>query len=78
MRLFKDGKCSIHAEKPHECKIYDHTLSSEDVDKNHEAVAMEWKDHQDEVERLLGCKPSVDVFESFLHLRGFLGYGYEQ
>jgi Fe-S-cluster containining protein len=61
-RFLQNGLCSIHDAKPYECGWYDHTQTDEVVLKNeHLSVALAWKGHQDEIERLLGRKPEVEI-----------------
>ena len=58
--FLKDGKCSIHAAKPFECKVYDHRqLISKDI---HEHVAKAWLEHKDKIIELLGKEPKVESF----------------
>lgn len=63
--FFKEGKCSIHAVKPYECKSYDHRknkLSQKELTDHHEAVADTWKTHQDYIVSLYGKEPVLPEF----------------
>ena len=44
--FYKDGKCSIHAVKPNECKFYDHTKNYDDCHENKKSVVREWTRNQ--------------------------------
>ena len=48
--LTQDELCMIHDAKPYECAVADHNGIQGGA---HEAVAMAWRDHQEEVNKLL-------------------------
>jgi Fe-S-cluster containining protein len=58
--FLKDGKCSIHAAKPFECKFYDHRKTKVDTSPVHEAIAKAWISHKDRIAELLGREPTVE------------------
>ena len=60
--FYEDGKCSIYDARPHECREYMHGDSKEVVADRHEAIAQRWKDHQAEIEDLLGEPPYAEPF----------------
>lgn len=60
--FYKDGKCSIHAVKPKECREYVHGDSSTTVRIRHEVIAAEWVEHQQQIKDLLGRKPISSEF----------------
>lgn len=53
--FYKDNRCRIHAAKPYECQMYWHGDTGGSA--RHKKVAMAWKKHQAQIEKLLGCKP---------------------
>ena len=57
--FFVQGKCSIHAVKPFECK---ESLHNSDPGKRHEIVADAWKQHQTQIHELLGRSPRATIF----------------
>jgi len=57
--LSKSERCGIHTESPHECQMYYHTDNKAKTDKRHKSIAMAWKDHQNQIEELLGYKPTM-------------------
>lgn len=57
--FYRDGKCAIHAVKPHGCAWYDHTKSEEEGTVNQHKIRDAWKGHQDDIVRLLGREPEV-------------------
>lgn len=57
--LFKDGNCKIHGAKPFECSEYIHTCTMEEVGVAHKSCMEAWRDHQGQIEELLGRKPAV-------------------
>lgn len=66
--FYKEGKCSIHAAKPHECAFYDHSKSDAICMEERQKLVKLWEDNQAEIERLLGRppdRPSPDIFEVF-------------
>jgi Fe-S-cluster containining protein len=58
--FFVNKKCSIHGAKPFECQMFWHgeTPTSHGKDR-HKQVADAWRDHQNEVEQILGRKPAA-------------------
>ncbi len=52
-----DGKCSIHIDKPYECRKMHHDGSAEAGDITHEEVSKAWEKHQDQIKELLGRDP---------------------
>lgn len=54
-RFFLDGKCGIHAAKPHECATVSH--HRDPPPDWHKLHADAWRDHQDEIRELLGYEP---------------------
>lgn len=60
--FLKDGKCSVHAAKPLECRIAHHS-NREDAGDRHEAVARLWGgEHRKTIEDLLGYEPYTPEF----------------
>lgn len=55
--FYKDGLCSIHSVKPHECKFYDHTKSNKKSNKKHLEIAEQWINKEEKIINLLGRKP---------------------
>lgn len=53
--LYEDGKCTIHAAKPFECRQYHHANPT--TRGTNAKLAAEWKEHQLQIERLLGRPP---------------------
>lgn len=53
--FYKDKRCRIHEAKPYECQMYWHGDTGGSA--RHEKVAMAWKKHQAQIEKLLGRKP---------------------
>lgn len=60
--FFQEGKCAIHAAKPHECRMYIHQEPNESVHERHEAVATAWRDNQAQIEELLGRTPYAETY----------------
>lgn len=60
--FLKDGLCSIHVVKPHECAMYNHVDSPAEVATRHRAVAEAWRSHQPLLKSLLGEEPEVSPF----------------
>ncbi len=58
--FFEEGRCRIHAAKPHECRMEWHGDQGESY--SHEATAMAWKDHQGQVTELLGREPEASPY----------------
>lgn len=69
--FYTDGLCGIHEAKPHECRAYLHGEAQTSVAERHLAVADAWKDHQGQVETLLGRAPQESRYEGGLF--GLLG-----
>jgi Fe-S-cluster containining protein len=57
--------CQIHPVKPYECREYTHRQGHKTVEKRHKWVAKQWKDHQKQLEKLLGDEPRAAEY-SFL------------
>lgn len=57
--FLKEGKCSIHAVKPHECREYDCKAPDKLVAIRHRAVVNAWREpeHQQQIVDLLGREP---------------------
>ena len=57
--FFKDGRCTIHAVKPFECKLNLHSKSA--LDGAHREVADSWDtpEHQQQIIDLYGDEPYV-------------------
>lgn len=72
--LFKDGLCSIHAAKPHECRIWSCKTPVEEGE--HEQVAMAWRDHQAEIVELLGREPMTKEYTAIDDIIQTLKWGY--
>lgn len=62
--FFKEGKCSIHAVKPFECREYIHSQQGNEIYERHEQVAMAWEEHQDQIIELLGREPVSEELPS--------------
>lgn len=60
--FFEDGLCSIHSVKPFECGEYMHGDSHGEISSRHRSVADLWRDHQDQIETLLGREPQSSSF----------------
>lgn len=61
--FFQDGKCQIHAAKPHECAVTRHDLSPDGV---HPDTADAWRPEQVRIVKLLGRQPEEqdgDIFD---------------
>jgi Fe-S-cluster containining protein len=72
--FFENGRCSIHAVKPFECRAFLHGQSHVETTARHEGVADAWQAHQAQIEVLLGDRPEpteADIFDLF----GMLGMG---
>ena len=54
--LTREGRCAIHAAKPYECRMYDHSMT----DAEHEVVVNDliaaWEPHQSQIHELVGRK----------------------
>ncbi len=57
--FFKDGKCSIHAAKPDECRFYDHDTPDNVASEHRMGIVEQWRNNQEEINRLLGREPEV-------------------
>ena len=62
--FFNDGLCDIHPVKPFEC--VDMMCDGFDHMPTHEKIAMEWKNHQSQIETLLGHKPKATSFFEYI------------
>lgn len=60
--FFKKDLCAIHVVKPFECAECIHTESEGVSNQRHHEVAEAWKDHQKQIEELLGRKPESADF----------------
>lgn len=67
--FFEEGKCKIHAVKPHECREMHHTKAMTGA---HEAAAKSWDDEkgQKTISSLLGYNPIPPEAESAAELFG--------
>lgn len=54
--LNKENRCDIHSVKPKECRLYDHTVVKRDAEANHQMVASDWREAQQEVFAAIGRK----------------------
>lgn len=63
--LTDEGKCSIHAAKPYECRSYDHRQKRDDSNSEHLAVAESWVPHKDYISKLLGREPEITSLNPF-------------
>ena len=52
--FLKEGRCSIHAVKPYECRIMDHNMTHEQSEALKDELIEAWTDHQEQVKTLLG------------------------
>lgn len=59
--FYENGKCNIHAAKPRECALWDHTMENEAGLENKETIRDEWKENQGQITELLGRKPILPV-----------------
>lgn len=69
--FYKNDRCGIHPVKPHECRL--RWCGGKNTEDAHEAVAMAWVPHQDQVRELLGREPETESFGlgKLLGLPGF-------
>ena len=75
--FYVNKRCSIHDAKPYECRMFWHgeTATSHGKDR-HKEVADAWRDHQNEVEQILGRKPVapkpalVDMLDFMMKMLG--------
>lgn len=51
--LSEDGRCTIHAAKPYECRAYIHTDTYEISEARTHAIVRAWLPHQAQIEALL-------------------------
>lgn len=63
--FYRDGKCSIHATKPAECRFYDHEKSPQEMREFMDRLVQAWIVAKDEIVQLLGREP-VQVEPSVL------------
>jgi len=56
--FYKDGLCEIHEVKPHECR--ESMVCQPGGEKLHRYTAMAWREHQAQVEELLGDAPVAE------------------
>lgn len=65
--FFKDGKCSIHAVKPFECRMMKHDDTREQVQRRHRMVAHAWegRKHQRQIRELYGDEPQTEDYSIF-------------
>ncbi len=67
--FFRDGKCAIHAAKPHECAVITH----EGMDSTlHSRTADAWRPHQAHIAELLGREPKEPEGNPF----SLMGFGF--
>lgn len=55
-----EGLCDIHPAKPYECA--EGICNDPNVKERHYAVAIAWKNHQEDLTQLLGRKPEAEEF----------------
>lgn len=58
--FYIDGRCSIYAARPYECRDYVHSQSRDEALATHRRVAEAWKDHQDQLRDLLDDEPCAE------------------
>jgi len=66
--FFKDGKCGIHAAKPHECAVITHAGMDPTL---HKRTADAWRAHQERIIELLGYEPEEPEGNPF----SLIGFG---
>jgi Fe-S-cluster containining protein len=75
--FFVNSKCAIHEAKPFECQMFWHGETAHSSGKNrHKEVADAWRDHQNEVEQILGRRPVAPeptLVDMFGFMTGMLG-----
>jgi len=71
--FYQDGLCGIHPVKPFECEQFIHGEPFDTVHKRHYGVAVQWEDHKEYIELLLGKEPFAKEFYGG-GLLGFLGW----
>lgn len=69
--FYQNELCLIHADKPNECRFYDHTVSNETASENRKKIVQAWKENQHEIEQYLGRKPEVPP-PNLLEVLGFM------
>ena len=58
--FYKNGLCDIHPVKPYECvKLI---CGDPGASKRHKKVSEAWKNHQEQITKLLGRKPKAEKF----------------
>lgn len=55
--FFRDGKCSIHATKPAECRFFDHEKSHAEIRAFLDGLVQAWSGAKQEIVQLLGREP---------------------
>lgn len=58
--FYKDEKCEIHPAKPFECAMYRCDTGRDEVKERHKSTGDAWKDHQDQIVKLLGRAPMAE------------------
>ena len=70
--FFENDLCKIHKVKPYECAEYIHG-HNDDIPERHWKVSEAWKEHQTQIEELLGREPKSEPFSGGL-LDGLFGF----
>lgn len=70
--FLQEGRCSIYAARPSECRFSHHTNSHEGHKAKREGVVDKWRSRQNEVTALLGREPSAASL-GFLGMFSLLG-----
>lgn len=60
--FLQDGLCQIHAAKPHECRVYDHTKSPEEIKAVKRQIVQEWGTQQEQIVTLLRREPKTKPY----------------
>jgi Fe-S-cluster containining protein len=71
--FFESGRCTIHAAKPFECRMFLHGQQFDETDKRHADVAAAWVNHQAQIEELYGDEPEAveeDALSALMSLFG--------
>ncbi len=63
--LTEDGKCSIHAAKPHECARYVHTNTKAVINRRKDRIVDAWStdEAQAQIRQLLGREPEAAEYD---------------
>lgn len=63
--FYRDGLCTIHAAKPHECRTWYCGSADAEVQTLHGDTARAWTDHRDQIVELLGREPESAEYSIF-------------